>query len=73
MTTNMQTQLCGSIRRFRPGPSAETATPQLNCGATAEQALLKAGKYDCGNDECSDTDEGLTPEDLMDVLSLYLF
>jgi hypothetical protein len=71
MTTNMQTQLCGSIPCFRPGPAVKTATPQWQCGA-AEPAWKAAGKYDGEDEDQNETEDGLTQEDLMDVLTLYL-
>jgi hypothetical protein len=72
MTTNMQTALCGKIPCFRPGTSAKTTKPQLSRG-TADPAIWTTGESDPENEESIEPEDGLTREDLMDVLSLYLF
>lgn len=71
MTTNMQTQSCGPIPCFQQRPPVKTATPHWLCGAD-EPVWRTTGKYDREDDGEQETEDGLTQEDLIDVLTLYL-
>ena len=72
MTTNMQTAICGKVPCFKPRTAAKTTKPQLSRG-DAEPAIWTIGQYDPENEDMNAGEDGLTREDLMDVLSLYLF
>ena len=67
----MQTAICGKIPCFKPRVFAKPA-PQVDYG-TADPAARTIGAYDRDEEESNITEDGLTREDLMDVLSLYLF